>query len=125
MDKDDQQVVRALTAADFEAVIEQEDMVFVDFWAKWCSPCLQFAKTYEKVARLYPDILFASVDLESSGELAELFEIKTVPYLMVFKKGIAIYAEAGTCPESVLKELADQTLAADVSQIRASLDEQS
>jgi thioredoxin 1 len=41
---------------------------------------------------------------------------------MVFKQGIAIYSESGTVPESILHELVQQALAADVSKIRQQLD---
>lgn len=117
------QVVRALTEESFDEVIKKESIVFVEFWAKWCVPCTQFSSVYEKVADQYPNIVFANVDVEAVPALSDLFEIRTVPYMMVFKEGIAIYSDAGVLPESVLKELADQAIAADVSDIRASLDE--
>lgn len=106
----------------FETTIANESIVFVDFWAQWCAPCMQFADVYARVARDYPSILFATVNVGEFPLLAEMFEIRSIPHLMVFKEGIAIYSESGSIPESVLKELADQALSADVSEIKAQLD---
>jgi thioredoxin 1 len=112
----------ALEANNFEQTIAAEPIVFVDFWATWCAPCTQFSAVYEKVSKAYETILFATVDIEKTPELAEMFEIRSVPHLMVFKEGIAIYSDSGSMPESVLKELAEQALTADVSAIKEQLD---
>lgn len=115
--------VKALNHADFEATIMAEPIVFVDFWATWCAPCTQFALIYERIAAQYPHVLFAKVDIEQAPELSEMFEIRSIPHLMAFKEGIAIYSDSGSVPESVLKELVEQALSADVSEIKAKLDE--
>lgn len=114
--------VKALDTHNFEETIQNTPIVVVDFWAKWCAPCTQFAVVYEKVAAEYPGIVFAKVDVEHAPELGEMFEVRSIPHLMVFKEGIAIYSDSGSVPESVLKELAEQALAADVSEIKAQLD---
>jgi thioredoxin 1 len=114
--------VCALDASNFEKTIEETPLVFVDFWATWCAPCTQFADVYAKVALEHQAITFASVDIEKAPELAEMFEIRSVPYLMVFKQGIAIYSDSGACPPSVLNELVAQALAVDVRGIREQLD---
>lgn len=114
--------VIVMDASQFEETIAKEPIVFVDFWAKWCAPCVQFSTVYQRVADAYPNILFTTVDVESAPELAEMFEIRSIPHLMVFKEGIAIYSDSGNLPESVLKELVTQAVSADVSSIKEQLD---
>jgi len=114
--------VIALTAAKLDELLQQPLIIFVDFWAQWCAPCTQFALVYERVAQQFPDITFASIDIEHESALADELNIRSIPHLMVFKQGIAIYSESGTVPESILHELVQQALAADVSKIRQQLD---
>lgn len=114
--------VVALETHNFEETIANTPIVFVDFWATWCAPCTQFSKVYEAAAAEHPHILFAKVDVEKNTDLSDMFEIRSIPHVMVFKEGIAIYSDAGALPASVLKELAEQAVTADVSEIRAQLD---
>ena len=115
--------VKAVTGAEFESLIQDNEIVFVDFWAEWCAPCKQFAQVYEQVAGLFSNVVFAKINIEHEHEMAESFSIRSIPHLMVFKSGIAIYSEAGSMPESTLKELIEQALSADVSAIRQQIDE--
>lgn len=112
----------SITKTQFESIINENQVVFVDFWAAWCAPCKHFAKVYDLAAEQYPSILFAKVNIEEEQELAEFFEIRSIPHLMIFKEGIIIYSDAGTISESTLKELAQQALDVDVSTIRVQLD---
>ncbi|MDP3705452.1 MAG: thioredoxin family protein [Legionellaceae bacterium] len=115
--------VQAISGEQFEALLHDNDIIFIDFWASWCSPCKQFSHVYERVAQLYPNIVFGKVNIEQETEFTDVFGIRSIPHLMVFKKGIAIYSESGSMPESTLKELAQQALDADVSGILTELDE--
>lgn len=107
-----------LTQKDFESVIQENKIVVIDFWAKWCAPCLQFAKTYEKVAADEIDVLFTKVNIEEESDLAEIFQVRSIPHLVIFKEEVAIYSEAGSMPESTLKELVQQARDADISEIK-------
>jgi len=106
-------------------LIQLHPILFIDFWAPWCHPCLQFEEIYAKTAELYPSIVFSKINIKQSPDLAELFEIRSIPHLMVFKQGIAIYSDSGSIPYSTLKDLAEQALTADVSQIIAALEQSS
>lgn len=112
---------QTLISEQFETLINENELVFIDFWAAWCAPCKQFSKVYEQVSDHFPGIVFAKVNIEEQKELAELFEIRSIPHLMVLKEGIVIFSDAGSLPESALKDLVQQALEADVSEIQAQL----
>lgn len=120
----EQHLAKPIKGSEFETTINENSLVFVDFWAPWCAPCRQFGTVYEKVAVKHPDILFTKINIEEEQELAETFSIRSIPHLMVLKQGIVIYSEAGSMPESTLIELVQQALAADVSKIRSEIDEE-
>lgn len=117
----DSTIVHEVTNDIFEGLLSQYEIIFVDFWTQRCAPCKQFADIYEQAAREYPTIFFGKINIEVEEELSELFQIQSVPHLIVFKQGIAIYSESGSMPLSTLKELADQAIVVDVSDIRAQI----
>lgn len=98
----------------FENFIEENDLVFIFFGAQWCAPCKAFAKVYENISKQFPMIRFMAVDMEKQQDLADYFGICSIPYLMVFKEGIVIFAYAGNTSESALQQLAQQVLDVDV-----------
>ncbi|WP_392537063.1 thioredoxin family protein [Legionella sp. 227] len=110
-----------ITSSEFESLINENEIVFIDFWADWCAPCKQFSKVYEQVAEQFPNIKFAKVNIEAEQQLSDFFEIRSIPHLMVFKEGIVIYSNAGSMPASTLKELVEQAVAVDVSAIKDEL----
>ena len=85
------------TADTFGKHIEGNDIpVVVDFWAEWCGPCKMMAPVYEKMAgELEPQFRFLKVDTESEPALAAKYNIRSIPTLMVFKKGAIAAQRAG------------------------------
>ncbi len=111
-----------LETKQFEDLLKNNEIVLIDFWADWCAPCKQFATVYEHLAEQNPSLLFAKVNIEEEAELAESLHIRSIPHLMIFKQGILIYSDAGSMPESILNDLVQQAIKADVSEIRAKID---
>ena len=97
-----------VTADTFEALIKEKDIVFMDFFAHWCVPCKQFEDVYEQAAVQSKDIFFGKVNVEEEKELSDAFNIRSIPHVMVFKQGVAIYSESGCIPLSTLKDLVQQ-----------------
>lgn len=115
--------VEVLTQANFDETIQAHDCVVVDFWAKWCGPCLTFAPIFEEVSTAHPDVLFAKVDIEQETALAEDFTIRSIPFLMIFRKEFAVFAEAGVQSKSTLHALVEEAKQLDLNELRKQLDD--
>ena len=109
-----------LTQENFDQVIQGNSIVFVDFWAQWCAPCLAFGEVFASAAAKNSDIVFAKVNIEEVPALADDFNVRSIPLLMVLKDQVVIYSQAGALPESSLQSLIDQARAVDVSQVKKS-----
>ncbi len=106
-----------LTSQDFESVITNNDLVFIDFWATWCGPCQAFGPIFEKASEEHPDIYFAKVDIDQNQDLATAAGIQAVPTLMIAKQGQIVFSQAGALRASDLDTLISQAQALDLSTV--------
>jgi len=93
------------TAANFVAHTQRSDIpAVVDFWADWCGPCHAMAPAFAQVARqLEPHARFLKLDTEAERPIASRFNIRSIPTLMVFRKGEVVAQTAGAMPAQSLR----------------------
>jgi thioredoxin len=115
---------RELTAQNFDAIINENPMVIVDFWAPWCGPCRGFAPVFEKASEAHADVVFAKVNTDEQQELAGSFNIRSIPTLMVFRDKVILYQQAGAVPASTLEQILTQAKAIDMAKVRQEIEQQ-
>jgi thioredoxin 2 len=87
--------------------------IVVDFWASWCGPCRAFAPTFEVVANERAgQAVFVKVDTEKHMSAAEIFGVRGIPHIAVFKSGKELLQQAGALPYEQFKGMIDRALKA-------------
>ena len=80
----------------FSEIINGEKPVLVDFHADWCTPCKQMAPVLKELKLDFGnDVKILKIDVDKNPQIADKFQIKGIPTLLLFKEGKIIWRESG------------------------------
>ncbi|MGD0725683.1 MAG: thioredoxin [Spirochaetia bacterium] len=101
-----------VTHSNFDAEVAKSAVpVVADFWAEWCGPCKMIAPVLRELAAQYKDkIKIAKIDVDAELELAQQFNIVSIPTILVFSKGKVVKQQIGAVPRQALEKMIKEVL---------------
>ena len=87
------------------AVLNSDKTVLLDFWASWCAPCLRVVPIVEEIADERRDIKVGKINVDEEPELANKFNIMSIPTLVVMKNGKIVQQVSGARPKKAILEM--------------------
>ena len=97
-----------ITSANFDAeVLHSEKPVLLDFWAIWCGPCRMLSPIVDEVAAERSDIKVGKVNVDDQQALAQQYGVRSIPTLIVFKKGSIYKTAVGARPKESILQMID------------------
>lgn len=87
--------IKPLSTDNFEQAISGGKTAFVGFGAPWCGHCANMQPLIMEIAQQTDDVDFYGVNIDESQELAERFNIRSIPMLMMFKDGKVVNQNLG------------------------------
>ena len=109
MEKSDKNLVKDLSAETFDKATLGAKLALVDFWAEWCGPCRTLGPIVDKVAESSKGHLNVfKVNVDDYPELAQRFEIRGIPALLLFKDGQLVERIIGVQPAAVIQGVVNE-----------------
>ena len=98
--------VLTVTGDSFEKeVINSSVPVLADFYADWCGPCKMLRPSLDAIAEERTDVKVVAINIDDEPELADEFDISSIPCVILFKNGAEADRSIGLKPKEMLEEM--------------------
>lgn len=92
-------------------ILAANDLVLIDFNAKWCGPCKKLLPVVEKLGAEYgPKLKLLKLDVDKNKSLVKARSVDALPNLMLFSKGKLVWQQVGMTDEKTIRAAVDKQL---------------
>lgn len=89
-----------INKTNFDSILNSDKPVLLDFYADWCGPCRMVLPLVEQIAQENPQYLVCKINVDEEPELAQKFDVMTIPTLVVIKDGKVTNQSSGAKPKN-------------------------
>jgi thioredoxin 1 len=96
----------------FEELIEGETPVLVDFSAEWCGHCKMMAPILKELkVEVKESVKIIKIDVDKSPQAASVYQVQSVPTLILFQKGQILWRKSGvTSAKELVKVITEKKI---------------
>lgn len=98
-------VTREQASKDVLNMLFENEYLIIDFYADWCNPCKRLGEAFESISPDFLNVLVVKVNVEQYKELAALYNVRSLPTVLFFKRGTLVHKLIGFEGTGALRSL--------------------
>jgi len=98
-----EEYTKEISEKEFQTILSNNELIIIDCFAKWCSPCIGFKPIFEELSNKYTSIKFISIDTDETRWISNRYDIDSIPRFLFFKNRQMIYEHKGASPKEVFE----------------------
>lgn len=104
-------MAKEITDANLQEVLDNEQIVVIDFWAEWCGPCRMISPIIDELAKEYDNkVCIGKVNVDENDDVVEKYGIRNIPTILFIKNGEIVDKKVGASSKADLKAKIDALL---------------
>ena len=94
-----------VTDKTFDSVVNDSNLILIDFWADWCGPCKMVSPVLDDISES-TGLLVGKLNIDENPEKTQEYSVSSIPTMVLFKDGVPVKTIIGAKPKHLmLKEL--------------------
>ena len=96
-----------VTDKTFQQVLDENDIILIDFWAEWCGPCKMVSPILEEISKEF-GLPVGKLNVDENPGKSQEYSVQSIPTMVLFRDGRPVHTVLGAMPKhKLLKELAE------------------